>query len=383
MEGRSGLYIVLVIAVLVFIAAIAFYFFRSPLIASPEATISSLKDCNTLEFNSEEAINLVFFSTETQAQNYKDFLMQITPFKENQEKFNTYYITSDSFPATEHCELYKGIATLCYNKEILTAAASCPVDFITVLDERPSQIRSSAYHNVMSLNLASPLSVFAHEIAHALANLAEEYDAKQNPPRGSLNCQASCEDFDEYGEKDGCFQECSKSSLHRTHESSFMRSLRSSTFGIFNENLIIQKIEESVAEKSSSKISGNAIFSSDSNECRNERYYLLEISKQSGTLEVLDAQLKTGCAPGSLTSGGLEYNVYNDNGGIISTNELGSQIFTDVQESGQDIISGEVFEAETFFIAVPTVGGSIEIIDGDSTITFSLAGVGENTPCPK
>ena len=61
MEGRRGIYIVLIIAILLLIAALVFYFTRGLSVQS-QPTISNLKDCNTLKFNEETGVNVLFFS---------------------------------------------------------------------------------------------------------------------------------------------------------------------------------------------------------------------------------------------------------------------------------------------------------------------------------
>ena len=61
------------------------YFFKIGLIASPETTISPLEECNVLEYNGEEAINLLFFSTESQAKEYLDYLTEQEALKQLEE----------------------------------------------------------------------------------------------------------------------------------------------------------------------------------------------------------------------------------------------------------------------------------------------------------
>ena len=186
-------------AFLISIALIIFLLAPAPS-SSPKST--NLETCQTLSYSSPEAANLVFFSEKSEAEKYSNYLFkEITPFKENKDSFNIYYITN----YLPECELYQGIATLCYSKELTQKAASCPNDYIVVLDEQPSSIRSSSYMNVLSINKAHQLSVFPHEIGHAFANLAEEY-VPAKLPRSQQNCVENCEEFNGINEdwEQGC-----------------------------------------------------------------------------------------------------------------------------------------------------------------------------------
>lgn len=240
----------LILAVIVFILSMIY-----PIRASPE----ELYTCNTLQFSSPNAINLVFFSTEAEATEYSEYLLNSEPFSEFSENFNVYFI--DSF--LPECEIYRGVAFLCYSREVLRAAASCPNDYIYVLKDGDSSIRSSAYRNVISVNLRHPLSVILHETGHAMFNFAEEYIPGEIPPL-SKNCQETCENFD--GEIDGCFIGCSDNSHSRSVEAGVMRTLSSEDYGIYNDNLIRAEIERQ-SQISESAITGNAI--SEIDDCKN------------------------------------------------------------------------------------------------------------------
>ena len=54
------------------------YFLLSYPKFSPE-----LEECNSLYYNSESAVDIVFFSTKETAKKYSDFLLETAPFSEN------------------------------------------------------------------------------------------------------------------------------------------------------------------------------------------------------------------------------------------------------------------------------------------------------------
>lgn len=107
-----------------------------------------LEKCKTLKFNGDDRVDVVFMSDEKTAEKYINALLEEKPYSENKEAFN-FYVIEDYKP---DCEIYKEIAILCYSRELIRKAASCPNDYIVVVKEEKPQIRSSAYMNVISLN---------------------------------------------------------------------------------------------------------------------------------------------------------------------------------------------------------------------------------------
>ena len=154
--------------VVVIVAIAAVFFVVKDFQGSPSA---GLLECKTYSYNGEGATNLVFFSPEEDVNKFMNSLYEFEPFGDNKDILNVYYI-DDYQP---ECEIYKGIALLCYSKDVVKTAGSCPNDVIVVTQDQPRKIRSSAYMNVISLNNNLPASVFTHEFAHAFANLADEY----------------------------------------------------------------------------------------------------------------------------------------------------------------------------------------------------------------
>ena len=196
-------------------------------------------ECERVVYNGnpDEKVNIVFFTKgvgKGKIQDYVDSLFGFEAFSENKELFNFFYIDEDV-----ECE-YKYSAILCYSGDLIKKSAGCPNDFIVVVSDEKTSVRSSAYMNVISLNVNLPLSVFAHEFGHVFANLADEY-VPAKIPRGSENCQKSCEDFE--GEGEGCFTGCSEADYTRSSEASIMRTLRSNDYYEFNEKLIKEELE--------------------------------------------------------------------------------------------------------------------------------------------
>lgn len=350
------------------------------LVTSTQTSASpvGLEDCKTLGDINEGAINLLFFSTQKEAEEYKDYFLQTSPFDESPEAFNFYYI--DSF--TSKCDIYRDTALFCHSRELNKAAASCPHDFIAVLKEEPSRIRSSAYLNVMSINTAHQKSVFNHELGHALFNFAEEYDAGTSPPRSSDNCADKCEDFT--SDADGCYQECSNSAHYRSIRAGVMRTLSSSEFGTFNNNLIRQVIEEKVSEKSSSSLTGRAV-DEEAPSCQDQKYYLVEFISEEEGLEITGTTLETGCAP--LVSGNkeLEYQLISETGANTFNADFGLTFWTDAQGGGQEHIDGETYPSyrESSYLTIPaeTKAKGVQFIDKETGEIISQSEIRGNRPC--
>ena len=370
---RKTIIIIASILTLIIIISIILIIFLNKGSLSPSTTSgnSILENCNALKYSSDSAVNLVFFSTKEQAQEYSDFFLQTPPFNENKEAFNFYYIDDYS----PECELYKGIAILCYSKELIKKASSCPNDYIIVLKSENPGIRSSAYMNVMSINTALTKSVLTHEFGHVFANLAEEY-TPATIPRGSKNCQSSCSEFDI---SDSCSQGCSKTDYFRSIESGVMRTLSSNEYGQFNENLILGKLKNNKIT-STGKVVAPLIT------CANQNHYLIEGSynMESNSIIILDKTIETGCI-GTSGSGDFSYNLILNDNSIIPGSEFNPElIFTDGQSSQETIINGETFQSDkSFLLKIPIIQNSktLEINKNTEKITeIGLQDIGAR-PC--
>ncbi|MFA6023046.1 MAG: hypothetical protein WC781_03085 [Candidatus Pacearchaeota archaeon] len=329
----------------------------------------SLTDCNVIKESGEGKINLVFFSSRENAKLYSDFLETIAPFDNIKDEFNVYSIEN----YTPKCELYQGIALLCYSKELVKKAGSCPNDYIIVLDSKDSTIRSSAYMNVMSINMNHLPTVLPHEFGHVFANLAEEY-VPAEITAGSKNCQLNCDKF----ENNSCFIGCSKSDYYRSIESGIMRTLSSTEYGKFDEGLIMEKI----SSKFPSMV-GRAI--SETVDCSLKNYYLIEGKYQLNQITILDKTLETGCI-GSSGSGGFNYNVILDNNNSFNGEFNPELIFTDAQSANETQINGEIYQSDKeFFLKIPIVSNSktLEILkDSQKLSEINLQDMGAR-PCKK
>ena len=329
-------------------------------------TSTTLETCNTLEFNNEEATNIVFFSEKDQALKYKNFFQETSPFSRYQQAFNFYYINT----YTPKCELYKGIATFCHNKETIKKGASCPNDYLIVLDDQPPKIRSSAYENVMSININHPLTVLSHEFGHAFANLAEEYTPAKTP-KNSNNCVRDCTDF-QY-ETEGCYEGCSDSNYFRSIRNGVMRTLNSNEFGILNEALIIEKMSD-VSPKLIT-ITGEVI---QDGPCNEQTYYLIEGLYNQNSITLLSKTPETGCI-GDNGAGGFIYELQTSQGtNLITSNFNPELIFTEAPGTTQ--ISGTVFESDQpFILKIPKIPQGEQLIISESRnelITIRLNDIG-------
>ena len=324
---------------------------------SPTAKNSSLEECKTLEYNGNDKTNIVFFSTKEQAEKYQNFFLSITPLKDYKNSFNFFYIPNYS----PECEIYKNIALLCYNQDIIKKASSCPNDYIVVIKDQPSDIRSSSYMNVMSLNSQHSLTVLEHEFGHAFANFAEEY-TPADIPSGSKNCQPSCNSFDI---NNGCFQGCSKDNYKRSIENGVMRTLNSNVYGIFNERIIIEKIN-----KNKTTTTGSVI--SEGPDCLQQKYYLIEANYSNKQINVLDKSVQQGCV-GTNGAGNFQYNLVLNDGTNYTQQEFNPElIFTDSQTSQEEEIQGQTYTSDkSFMLKVPVIDNSktLEIYKDNQKIT--------------
>lgn len=268
----------LVVAGILFFAY--YYLVYVPYVAAYE---NSLLDCKTLSANDKSGINLVFFGSEEQSKKYSDFLFSVSPLKYVKNNFNVYYIDDYS----PQCEIYRGVAILCYSREVLRKAASCPNDYVIVLSNQSEDIRSSSYLNVMSINTEHPLTVLQHEFGHAFGNFAEEY-TPATIPKGSKNCQDSCSGFE--SQTDGCFKECSNGYYFRTIQNGVMRTLSSKEYGIYDENLMMEIFRKKYGGSFSTAITGNAISAQE--ECKDRTYYEIEVDASGNVARKTE---QTGC----------------------------------------------------------------------------------------
>lgn len=221
-----------IIGVLILAGGIFFFYNNS------KTSFSEGAECERISYNGDPSgkINIVFFTngvSKDSLQEYVNYFESVSPFSENKELFNFFYL--DYKPK---CKIDVGL--LCYSRELIEMSAKCPNEFIVVISDEDASVRSSAYMNVISMNSNLPKSVLTHEFAHVFANLADEY-IPASIPFGSKNCASNCVNFGGIG---GCFEGCSKENFFRSSENSVMRTLSSEKYFEFNENIIKQVISE-------------------------------------------------------------------------------------------------------------------------------------------
>jgi uncharacterized protein (UPF0333 family) len=218
--------IILLTAIIILIAVIVFLWV-SPLKSPPTGT------CKNIIVNTgDKKINIVYLTDnvdEKEIKNFTDYFLNIKPFSSSKEKFNFYYAGKANCTRIEDY-------VLCYSRTTIQQSSICPNNYVIVLTDQPSEVRSSAYINLISLNINSPYALLLHEFGHSFANLADEY-TPSNIPRGSQNCNKKCPI---YGDIQTCFLGCSKENYYRSTENSVMRALDTEDFGELN-NLLIQK----------------------------------------------------------------------------------------------------------------------------------------------
>ncbi len=322
--------------------------------------VSALEECKSLSYSSPNALNLLFFSDKETAEKYSNYLLTISPYKENSKAFNFYYI--DSY--TPSCELYQSIALLCYSKSLIAKAASCPHDYIIAFQSKSGEIRSSSYMSVLSLNTAHPLSVFPHELGHALGFLAEEYVPAAIPSKAE-NCVSSCALFN--NQSDGCFEGCSKSEFKRSIDLGFMRSLNADSYGKFDEEILSNRLPKIETSKTTGSVISNP------NDCQNNKFYLVKAVYNSteDKIKILNKELVQGC-PGTNGFGDFNYSIILEDNSIALQDSFNPVlIFTDSQSESQETISGDVFESQKpFYLSIPQIekAKSLQIQNNDHVI---------------
>ncbi|MBS3091217.1 hypothetical protein J4217_02095 [Candidatus Pacearchaeota archaeon] len=316
---------------------------------------NSLEICNSLIYNGDDKINIVFLSDKKTVREYSDYLFSITPFSSNKDKFNILYI--DSYQP--ECQLYKSVALLCYSKELTKKASSCKSDYVIALENKPAEIRSSSYMNVISINKNNPKTVLPHELSHALANLADEY-VPADIPSGSKNCLSKCT-----LSKENCFDGCSKSNYYRTINQGIMRSLNSKEFGSFDESLIQESINSQTDKRTG--ITGNAI--SEIN-CNGQSYYLLTGTLKDNSIQIKNKEIEKGCV-GNNGYGQFNHRIILNDNTILGQESFNPEfIFTDSQ-NGQMTIDGSTFSSDIeFYVKVPAINDAktLEIYNEDTKV---------------
>ncbi len=328
---------------------------------SPE---DNLEGCNVLQQNGE-GVDILFFSGEEDARGYMDYFLDSSPFDKQKDSFNFFFI--DEYEP--ECELYAGEVLYCNSKEIVKRASSCPNDYIVVLDERPTDIRSSAYLNIMSINTNHPLTVFLHEWGHVFASFAEEYvDDSAKIPRSAKNCVKSCENF---GEEVECFEGCTKSTFVRSIANGVMRTLSSEEFGAFSEGVLLERIRE---ESDIDFLITGDVVEGDYGKCIEEEYYLIRLDS-SGDLSVVSEGI--GCA-GKFGVGDTQFNLLDDENFISMEGSFNNKfIFTTNPFDKEEFRTFEV-EEPVFFKILKTEENKkivIEDFDGEVLGSMTLGGV--------
>lgn len=352
----------IIILVLAIIASfIIFYVSHKPILYSPK----DLEKCSTLIYNGEGKLGITLFADKKTAEEYSSLILNTEPFK-GKNAFNIYYI--DSY--TPECTLYKGMALLCYSKELLQKASSCPTDFIVAFQNENSEIRSSSYMNVMSLNKNDDKKVVLHEFGHALADFAEEY-VPAGTPSGSKNCLDNCNKFN----TSTCFRGCSDANYYRSEENGIMRTLASQTYGQFDIELLSNKLQSTQRT-----LTGNAINTQQ--DCTQNKYYLIEGNYTNNTMEIKSKTLESGCL-GANGAGPFNYTLLLKDGSKIELGEFDSDIiFTDAPETTGNI-TGETYHYQgNFFLKVPDIpsADSLQISNGIPVAQISFKDRGAR-PC--
>jgi len=353
--------------------------------------IEGLEDCSVLSYSGENAINLVFLSSEERAKKYMDFFFGYKPFSDEEYKdsFNFFLIENHEV----ECDIYKGIALLCPQKDVARRASACPNDYIIISEERESSIRSSAYMNVMSLNEKHKDEVFMHELGHALGGLAEEYvDNRAKIPRGSKNCLDACDGFGQTGiDSDGCFEGCTKSDHFRSIDNGVMRTLTPGViFGKFDENLLRDRIDEDLAvvvgiTGRASGITGRVVETYE--DCKDKTLVRAEFDIVNGELRKVSEKVAPGCASGTGYGADYGYKIIS-NGETVVEKGFDPKLLRverpgELDENGNIPIVSDTFELDNFVVEAQVRDGidKLNLIDPEGRVVeINLKNAGAR-PC--
>lgn len=337
---------------------------------APEIKESSEEFCKTIQFNGNDGINLVFFSDAKTARSYYDEFFSLSPFRENKDRFNTFYI--DSYNVL--CDLYQDIATFCYSPELVKEAALCGADYIIVIDQdKGSDIRSSAYNKVASINAKHPKrEIIAHELGgHLIGGFAEEY-IPARLPFGQKNCLSQ----NDFGELGPGHIGCSAGNYYRFENEGVMRTLkRGALYGEYNEKLL----EDRILKKIGNSLTGRAV-----SEFSEGIYYAIEIYRdEQGLLHEVSKKIETGFVGNDPNGfGGSSYVIYDENDEEIYSGNLNEEyVFTEAQEEDEEHIDGEVFSYEgnfVLFVLFDERAEKVEITNSQGTFEVNVANMGAN-----
>lgn len=311
-----------------------------------DVATEDLKTCRSLKYNGEDRIDLLFLASEEDTKRFSDTILTTPPYSEHKDYFNVFFIPPSDYEPT--CNDYKGIAILCDTKSNLEVARRCPNDYIIVVKDYPSNIRSSALSNVISINKNHEDSVIIHEFGHAFGNLAEEY-TPASLPRGSKNCVSSCDKFT--SPTDSCDLECSKTNFYRSVRAGVMRTLITNDYGQYNINLLNTLLEKN--KPSETAITGNQI--AEYFGCTDKEAVEIKVSEN---LAELSKEIITGCVQNNAGDGELCVN------GLCHP----TTTFTDVHQIHND----ETITGEQFIISETNL--YLEIITPEQTATVTLNG---------
>jgi hypothetical protein len=225
-------YLIILIIELILILTLAIIF-----LIYPKKSNEISKDCEViLKNNGNKKINFVFLKNnvgESELNNTINFFLNSEPFASNKDKINVFYAKD------ANCSIVQDYV-FCYSKETIKKSSTCPNDYIIVLTNQAPNIRSSAYLNLISLNINNPSTTILHEIGHIFANLADEYISSQSPGN-SKNCNSKCPVYENIA---GCFEGCSKQDYYRSSENSVMKSLSTKEYKELNTFLINKKLNK-------------------------------------------------------------------------------------------------------------------------------------------
>ncbi|MFH1358760.1 MAG: hypothetical protein ABIH37_02650 [archaeon] len=227
------LVIIIIVVILLIVLFVVFNIFKP--LSSPVIE----EECKIIvESEGENKIDIVFLTdkvNEKNVDNYIDYLLSSEPYSENKDKFNFYYAGETD------CDILREFL-YCYSKKLIKKSSICPNDYIIVLADEVSSIRSSAYINVISLNINHNKNVVLHEFGHIFGNLADEY-VPSVFPKGAENCVRDCDSFKDYGVND-CYEGCTKSNYYRSSEDSVMKTLRTEDYKELNIILLKEILEK-------------------------------------------------------------------------------------------------------------------------------------------
>jgi len=244
---------------IIFFGAFMFFLFsnfESSEVRTPSTPVSGcvvMKDRG----NYEDSLNIVFLPENYKnvdnfiqdTERFMESFLQVVPINEYSDRFNFFRI--EDLNLDLKCD-YSNDAVVCDPLKIKSASVPCPFDYPSVLVQPKGvqnffgHLRSSSWRGTTSINTGDDPLVYAHEAAHQMFGLLDEYTWQggvvyiEGP-----NCDSSINDCPKFSNVEGseCHVGCVNFKHSRPIDVGIMSNYwESQIYGVFDESVIRDSI---------------------------------------------------------------------------------------------------------------------------------------------